>query len=348
MLAPWKKSYDQARQHIKKQSHYIANKGPSSQSYGFSNSHVWMWELNYKESLFFCFWAQKNWCFWTVVLEKTLESPLDCKEIQPVNSEVNQSWTFIGRNDADVETPVLWPPDAKSWLIWKDPDAGKHWGQEEKGTTQNEVVRWHHHLNGHGFGWTPEAGDGQAGLVSCSSWVAKSQTRMSNWTAITKVSITPWLQFPGGCIAHVLSYVQLFAAPWTAARQVSLSFTISQSLLKLKSIVSAMPSNCLILYCPLLLLSSIFPSIRVFFNESTLRTSGGQSIGASALASVLPMSIKGWFPLGLISLISLQSKGLSRVFSSTTVQKHQFFDAQPSLWPSSHVHALGLICLGLI
>ena len=143
-LAPWKKSYDQPKQHIKKQIHHFANKGPSSQSYGFSSSHVWMWELDYKES-----WALKNWCFWTVELEKTLESPLDCKEIQPVHPEGNQSWIFIGRTDA--ETPILWPPDAKNWLIWKDPDAGKDWRQEEKGTTEGETVGWHHRLNGHEF-----------------------------------------------------------------------------------------------------------------------------------------------------------------------------------------------------
>ena len=121
-LAPWKTSYHQPREHIKKQRHYFANKGPSRQSYGFSSSHVWMWELNYKES-----WELKNWCSWTVVLEKTLESPLDCKEIQPVHPKGDQSWVVIGRTDAEAETPTLWPPHAKSWLIWKDPDAGKDW-----------------------------------------------------------------------------------------------------------------------------------------------------------------------------------------------------------------------------
>ena len=141
MLAPWKKSYDQPRHHIKKQRHYFTNKGPFSQSYGFSSSHVWMWELDYKES-----WALKNWCFWTVVLEKTLESPLDCKEIQPVHPKGNQSLTFIGRIDAETETPILWPPDAKNWLTGKDPDAGKDWRQEEKGTTEDEMVGCHHPL----------------------------------------------------------------------------------------------------------------------------------------------------------------------------------------------------------
>ena len=126
-LTPWKESYDQPRQHIKKQRHYFASKGLSSEGYGFSSSHVWMWELDYKES-----WAQKNWCFWTVVLEKTLESPLDCKEIQPVHPKGNQSWIFIGRTD-EAETPTLWPPDANSWSIWKDPDAGKDWRLGGKG-----------------------------------------------------------------------------------------------------------------------------------------------------------------------------------------------------------------------
>ena len=118
------------RQHIKKQRLYFANKGPSSQGYGFSSSHVWMRELDYKES-----WAPKHWCFWTVVLEKTIESPLDCKEIQPVHPRGDQSWAFIGRTDVEAETPILWPPDAKRWPIWKNPDAGKDWGQEEKGMT---------------------------------------------------------------------------------------------------------------------------------------------------------------------------------------------------------------------
>ena len=146
MLAPWKKSYDQPRQHIKKQRHYFADKSPSSQSYGFSSSHVWMWEVDYKES-----WALKNWCFWTVVLEKTLENPLDCKEIKLIVPKGNQSWIFIGRTDAEAETPILWPPDVKNWLYRKDPDAGKDWRREEKGTTEDEMVGWHHWLNGHEF-----------------------------------------------------------------------------------------------------------------------------------------------------------------------------------------------------
>ena len=145
-LASWKKSYDQRRQYIKKQRCYFANKGLSSQSYGFSSSHVWMWELDYKGS-----WVPKNWCFWTMVLEKTLESPLDCKEIQPVHPKGDQSW-ILHRIDVEAEMPILWPPDAKSWLMWRHPDVGKDWGKEEKGMTEDEMVGWHHRLNGHGFG----------------------------------------------------------------------------------------------------------------------------------------------------------------------------------------------------
>ena len=159
MRKQWKQS-----QHIKKQRHYFANKGPSSQGYGFSSSRVWMWELEYEES-----WAPKNWCFWTVVLEKTLESLLDCKEIQPVHPKGNQPLILIGRTDAEAETPILWPPDANSWLIGKDPDAGKDWRWEEKGTREDEMVGWHHWLNGHEFEQTP----GQGSLVCCSLWGRK-------------------------------------------------------------------------------------------------------------------------------------------------------------------------------
>ena len=137
----------------------------SSQGYGFSCGHVWMWELDCEEG-----WAPKNWCFWTVVLEKTLEILLDCKEIQPVHSEGDQPWDFFGGNDAKAETPVLWPPHAKSRLIGKDSDAGRDWGQEEKGTTEDEMAGWHHWLNGHESEWTPGVGDGQWGLTCCDSW----------------------------------------------------------------------------------------------------------------------------------------------------------------------------------
>ena len=178
-------SYDQPRQNIKKQRHYFANKGPSSQGYGFPSDHVWMWELDYKES-----WVLKNWGFWTVVLEKTLESPWDCKEIQPVHPKGDQSWVFIGRTDAEAETPILWPSDVKNWLIGKDPHVWKDWRWKEKGTTEDELVGCHYWLKGHEFGWTPGAGDGQGGLACCSPRVAKSWTRLSDWTALNWRVIT--------------------------------------------------------------------------------------------------------------------------------------------------------------
>ena len=139
-LAPWKKSYDKPRQRIKKQKHHFPNKGPYSQSYGFSSSHIQMWELDHKEG-----WALKNWCFWITVLEKTLESPLDCKEIKPVNPKGNQPWIFIRRTDAEAEALILWPPDGKNCLTGKDPNAGKDWRQ--KGVTEDEMVRQHHWLS---------------------------------------------------------------------------------------------------------------------------------------------------------------------------------------------------------
>ena len=138
-----------------------------------------MWELNCEES-----WAPKNWCFWTAVLEKTLESPLDCKEIQPVHHKGDQSWVFFRRNDAKVETPVLWPPHEKSWLIGKDPDAGRDWGQEEKGTIEDEMAGWHHQLNGRECEWILGVGDGQGGLACYDSWGLKESdmTEQLNWT----------------------------------------------------------------------------------------------------------------------------------------------------------------------
>ena len=144
----------------------------------FSSVHVWMWELDCKES-----WELKNWCFWTVVLEKTLESPLDCKEIQQIHSKGNQSWVFFGRTDAKAETLVLGPPHAKSWPIGEDFDAGRDWGQEEKGTTKDEMAGWHHGLDGRESEWTPGARDGQGGLVCCDSWGCKESdtTERLNW-----------------------------------------------------------------------------------------------------------------------------------------------------------------------
>ena len=135
--------------------HLRSDKGPYNQSYGFSRNHVWMWELDHKEG-----WASKNWCFWTVLLEKILETPSDCKEIKTVNPKGNQSWIFIGRTDAEAESPVLWPPDGKSWLIGKDPDAGKDWRQVQTGMRENLMVGWHHQLNGYKFEQVPGDGKG--------------------------------------------------------------------------------------------------------------------------------------------------------------------------------------------
>ena len=162
----------------------ITDKGLSSQGYGFSSSHVWLWELDYEES-----WELKNWCFWTVVLEKILESPLDCKEIQPVHSKGDQSWVIIGRTDAEAETLILWPPHAK-WLIGKDPDAGRDLGQEEKGTTEDEMAGWHHLLDGHDFEWTPGVGDGQGGLACCNSW-GRKESDTTEWLS--------WLNWLEAC-----------------------------------------------------------------------------------------------------------------------------------------------------
>ena len=171
---PWKESYDQPRKHMKKQRHYFADKGLSSQGYDFSSGHVWMWEVDYKES-----WRQKNWWFWTVVLEKTLESPLDCEEIQPVHPKGNQSWVFIGRIDVEAELQYFdhLMQRANSF------DVGKDWRQEKR-TTEGEMVGWHHWINGHEFGWTPGVGDGQGGLACCGSWGHKESDTIErlNWT----------------------------------------------------------------------------------------------------------------------------------------------------------------------
>ena len=182
MLAPWKKSYYQPRQHIKKQRHYFSNKGLSSQGYGFSSGHVWIWDLDCEES-----WVPKNWCFWAVVLEKTFESPLDIKEIKPVNPKGSQSWIFIGRTDVEAEAPVLWSPDSKNCLIWKDPDAGRDWEQKGKGTTEDEMAGWHHWLDGCESEWTPGVVDGQGVLECCYSWGSKESdtTEPLNWTELS-------------------------------------------------------------------------------------------------------------------------------------------------------------------
>ena len=170
----WEKSYDKPRQHIKKQRPCFASKGPSSQSYGFSSGHVWMWELAHEES-----WAPKNWCFWTVVLEKTFESALDSNEIKPINLKGNQSWIVIGSTDAEAEVSIFWPSDAKNWLNGKDPDARKDWRQG-KGATEDEMVQWNHQLDGHEFEQAPGVGDRQGGLACCSPWGHK-EWDMAEW-----------------------------------------------------------------------------------------------------------------------------------------------------------------------
>ena len=191
-------SYDKPRQYIKKQRHYFTNKGPSCQSYGFSSSYVWMWELDYKES-----WELKHWCFWTVVLEKTLESPLDCKEIQPVHSKGDQSWIVIERTDAEAETLILWALDSKNWLIWKDPDAGKDWRhnlQSEGGDRGGDG--WMASLTQWTWVWVGSGSWGWTGRLACySPWGRKESdtTEWLNWTEgvqcidLIHVYITKWL-----------------------------------------------------------------------------------------------------------------------------------------------------------
>ena len=242
-----------------------------------------MWELDCRES-----WEPKNWCFWTVLLEKTLESPLDCKEIQLVHPKGSQPWIFIGRTDAEAETPILWPPDVKNWLIKKDPDAGKDWRQEEKGTTEDEMVGWHRGLNGHEFEQAPGVGDRQGSLACCNPWGYKESDRTEqlnwNWIHIPILfqilflyrlyRVLSWVScamelvlldiyFLYVLVVQSLSHVWLFVTPRTEAHHVSLSFIVSQSLLKLMSIESVLPSNQLILFCPLLL-PSVFPHQGLF------------------------------------------------------------------------------------
>ena len=190
---------------LKKQRQYFANKAPCCQSHGFSSNHVWMWELDYKES-----WVQKNWFFWTVVLEKTLESPLDCKKIQPIHPKENQSGIFIGRTDTEAETPILWPHNAKNWLTGKDPDAGKDWRQEEKWMTEDEMVGWHHRLDGHEFAQAPGVGDGQGGLACCSPWGHKKSdtTVWLNWTEPKGIKMFCYVYFE--TLLFYLSYSGLW------------------------------------------------------------------------------------------------------------------------------------------
>ena len=180
MLAPWKESYDQPRQHIKKQRHYFVNKCPSSQGYGFSSSHVWMWQLDYKES-----WVPKNWCFWTVVLEKTLASPLDCKEIQQVHPKGDQSWVFSGGTDVEADTPILWPPVVESWLIWKDLMLGKIEGRRRSGWQRMRCLVGITDTMDMGLGGLPELVKDREAWRATVHGVAKSWTQLSDWTELS-------------------------------------------------------------------------------------------------------------------------------------------------------------------
>ena len=222
------KSYDQPKEHIKKQRHYFANKCSSSQGYGFSSSHVWMWELDYRKR-----WAPKNWCFWTVVFEKTLESPLDCKEIQSVYPK-DQSRVFIWWTDAEAETPILWPPCAKSWLIGKDLDAGKDWRQERKGMTKNEMVGWHHQLDGHESEQVLGVGDAQGSLVGCSPWGHKESdtTEWLNWNDCDQCELISHCSFDlhfSNNMCCWASFCVLFGSLYAIVREMSIQIICSFS-----------------------------------------------------------------------------------------------------------------------
>ena len=271
------------------------------------------------------------------------------ESLEEQGDQTSPSWEInllVGRTDAEAETPVFWSSNGNSWLIGKVPDAGEDWGQKEKGTTEDEMAGWHHRCNGHELGQTSEDGEGQRDLMCCSPW-GRKESDTTGWLDSSNCLHTCSLQLMGvkGAWGHwrltgrgfllqgvsssrlhlasavllvsvqSLRHVRLFATPWIAAHHAYLSITNSQSLLKLMSIESVMPSSHLILCRPLLLPPSIFPSIRVF-PMSQLFTSGGQSNGVSASASVLPMNIQDCFPLGWTGWISLQSKELSRVFSN--------------------------------
>ena len=300
-----------------------------SKIFKLSRSHVYMCELDHKEG-----WALKNWCFQTVVLEKTLESPLDSKENKPVNLKRNQPWIFVWKTDA--EAPILLPPDAKNQLIVKDPDAAKDWGPEWRGWQRMRRLDGLFDSMDVSISKLREmVKDREARCVAVDG-VTKSWKWLSNETITCRGSQRNVIvrgDYNWGLISvssvQSLSRVPLFVTVWTVARQASLSITNSQNLFKLMSIESAMPSNHLISVMPFSSHLQSFPASGSF-PVSQFFKSDGQSIGVSALASVLPMNIQDWFPLRLICWISLQSQELSRVLSNTTVQKHQYFGAQLS------------------
>ena len=300
-----------------------------------------MWELDYKES-----WAPKNWCFWTVVLEKTLESPLDCKEkIKPVHLKGNQSWIFTGRTDDEAEASILWPPDVKNWLIEKAPDAGNDWRQGEKGMTEVAMVGWHHRLDGHEFQQVPAVGDEEGSLAWCSPLSCK------------EVDTTEWLNRSEFKKENMESRIPLTLLNAVSKLSVQFSCSVASDSLRphesqqarppCPSTPRVYPNSCpLSQWCHPAISSSVIPFSSCpqslpasgSFPVSQLFTSGGQSIGVSASTSVLPMNTQDWSPLEWTGWTSLQSKGLSRVFSTTTVQKHQFFGAQLSSQSNSHIH----------